>query len=437
MVVNWRGPGQQSFGLRPLVILWTGGASPAVGINCGSPPTGIVGDFYEHAFPVTGGVPPYTFSVSSGGLPPGLTLNLSTGILTGYPTTAGTFPFTVHVVDTTFASASCSITIGISVSVLTARLFTFPSPSKMTLAMVGLTATGPLSLRLSPLNQTDTTTIPLMLFKNGLLLTYGGLDYSMFGPWITLTIPRVSTDIFVGLISTGGSPCTTNDGTITGAINGTNATFTLPAAANEVMLFNTGMLLTEGDDYVRNGPTVITLAIPPSVGEVLTAQIFPTSGPTQVTTFDGTLYYSTAEDSIIWRNGVFMTQTEDALTEGNTAALTPFQTPLTGDVVTLRAWTPSVAWVEEPALNLPTQFSTNDNSIIGALNGANNFFILATVLPVTAFILTWNGVMQTVGVDYTWACTQVNFGGPWTTTFVMTFAKPVSHDVLSAQVFFQ
>jgi hypothetical protein len=47
----------------------------------------------------TGGVKPYTFSVSSGSLPPGLALNSATGAITGTPTTAGTFSFTISVVD--------------------------------------------------------------------------------------------------------------------------------------------------------------------------------------------------------------------------------------------------------------------------------------------------------------------------------------------------
>src|ERR1035438_3738557 len=48
---------------------------------------------------VTGGGGSNTFSVSSGSLPPGLTLNSSTGTISGTPTTAGTSTFTSKVVD--------------------------------------------------------------------------------------------------------------------------------------------------------------------------------------------------------------------------------------------------------------------------------------------------------------------------------------------------
>src|SRR6516165_8413155 len=46
----------------------------------------------------SGGVPPYTWSVSSGNLPPGLVLSPA-GSLSGTPTSAGAFSFTAQVTD--------------------------------------------------------------------------------------------------------------------------------------------------------------------------------------------------------------------------------------------------------------------------------------------------------------------------------------------------
>ncbi len=68
----------------------------ALDIACGSPPAGTVGVFYTHTFPASGGTPPYTFSII-GILPPGLTLNATTGVVSGIPTTAGPWDFTVKV----------------------------------------------------------------------------------------------------------------------------------------------------------------------------------------------------------------------------------------------------------------------------------------------------------------------------------------------------
>jgi hypothetical protein len=89
-------------------------------------PAGIgqVGVAYSSALVASGGVPPFTFSIVSGSLPAGLTLNTNTGAITGTPTAAGTFPYTAKVVDSTGTAAgttavSCGITIASSTPPLT------------------------------------------------------------------------------------------------------------------------------------------------------------------------------------------------------------------------------------------------------------------------------------------------------------------------------
>lgn len=80
---------------------------------CNNPPGGLVGVAYLHQFGASGGTPPYTFAIIAGSLPPGLTMNAA-GLVTGTPTTAGSYMFTVQVTDSLGATGtvSCTITIG-------------------------------------------------------------------------------------------------------------------------------------------------------------------------------------------------------------------------------------------------------------------------------------------------------------------------------------
>lgn len=82
-------------------------------IACGNPPVGTQGLPYSHDFPVTGGTLPFTFSIIAGALPPGLTLDSSSGDVSGVPEAGGNFTFTILVTDAVLrtSSISCSILI--------------------------------------------------------------------------------------------------------------------------------------------------------------------------------------------------------------------------------------------------------------------------------------------------------------------------------------
>lgn len=95
--------------------------APPVTVRNSSLPPGIINQQYQAQLIALGGVGSYTWLITSGSLPPGLSLNQNSGAIAGTPTTTGTFPFTAQATDSegNTGSAQLSITIGTGTLVVT------------------------------------------------------------------------------------------------------------------------------------------------------------------------------------------------------------------------------------------------------------------------------------------------------------------------------
>lgn len=74
-------------------------------------PNGTVGSAYSTTITVTGGTGPYTFAITAGTLPSGLSLNTSTGVISGTATTAGSSSFTIQATDSLGATGSTAFSL--------------------------------------------------------------------------------------------------------------------------------------------------------------------------------------------------------------------------------------------------------------------------------------------------------------------------------------
>jgi uncharacterized repeat protein (TIGR03803 family) len=90
-------------------------------INPTSLPQAVINKSYSQTITVTGGLPPYTETISAGALPDGLTLNAANGTIAGTPTKVGTFNFTFSVADAENpkGSSTQSYTVKVVASLLT------------------------------------------------------------------------------------------------------------------------------------------------------------------------------------------------------------------------------------------------------------------------------------------------------------------------------
>jgi hypothetical protein len=73
---------------------------------------------YSATLTATGGTPPYTWSIATGVLPAGLTLNAATGAITGTPSVAGTSNFMVRATDSATPATNATRSLSVTISAL-------------------------------------------------------------------------------------------------------------------------------------------------------------------------------------------------------------------------------------------------------------------------------------------------------------------------------
>jgi hypothetical protein len=111
------------FGTPPLTV-----ASPVFTVTINPPPplsitstamaNGFTGTAYGSSIASSGGVPPLTWFVPPGTLPPGLELNTSSGLISGTPTTSGVFTFFPTVSDSALPPQHAASAAGVTISIL-------------------------------------------------------------------------------------------------------------------------------------------------------------------------------------------------------------------------------------------------------------------------------------------------------------------------------
>ena len=105
--------------LLALLLLTKAAAAASLAITTQTLSNAIVGTAYSQTLDATGGTPPYTWAIQSGGLPSLLTLNPTNGQITGMPTASGSwvfsYPFQAYIVVTDAASNTAAASFDLTV----------------------------------------------------------------------------------------------------------------------------------------------------------------------------------------------------------------------------------------------------------------------------------------------------------------------------------
>ncbi len=315
-------------------------AAPTITLSPASLPAPTVGAAYSQTVTASGGGTPYTYGVTSGALPAGLTLSPG-GAISGTPTAGGTFSFTVTATDAGNFTGSMAYAFTVNAPTISLTPASLPNPSVGTAYSQTVTANGgtaPYTFSTTP----GTLPAGLSLSSAGVLsgtptaagtvsFTITATDSSTgAGPYVgtrsytvTLNAPTITVTpaslpnptfgtAYSQTVSAGGgtSPYTfaTTAGTLPtgltlssgGAISGTptaGGTFSFTVTATDAGGFTGSMAYTL---TVSGGPAILTVMGDTEPATLATDDCSPASGDASCATLRGAVNHAASNDIIVF-----------------------------------------------------------------------------------------------------------------------------------------
>ncbi len=169
---------------------WTVTGCPQITLAPATLPNDTIGIAYSQSVTASGGTGPYTYAISAGALPPGITLSAG-GALSGAPTLTGSYSFTVRATDANLCQGTRAYSVQIFCPSITLAPATLPSDT------VGKAYSQPVTS--SGGTPSYTYSVSAGAIPTGLTLSSGGL--------LSGTLTTVGVYSFT-ILSTDGIACT-------------------------------------------------------------------------------------------------------------------------------------------------------------------------------------------------------------------------------------
>jgi len=210
-------------------------------IKTTSLPNGTFENAYSQTLIASGGKPPYTWSTILGALPPGLSLDATSGVISGTATALGTTPLTVQVQDANGATTTRQLSITIPKLVATITLAGLNQIYDGTPKSVTATTT-PAGLAVS-FTYNGNTTVPTTVGNYAIVATISDPNYQGIAS-DTLNIAKATATITLGNLNQiyDGTPKSVTATTTPAglAVSFTyNGNFTVPTSAGDYAIVAT------------------------------------------------------------------------------------------------------------------------------------------------------------------------------------------------------
>lgn len=343
-------------------------------VNPPTLPGSTVGPFYTQTLSASGGTAPYTYAVTGGALPAGLTLEPTTGVISGTPAAFGVANFTITATDSLSATGSRAYSLTITAAPVAVTSVTVP-PAR----------TYVLGDALDFVVQFDATVFvtgtPRIALTIGASTRYANYISGSGTPTLRFSYPVQSGDADANGISVGA--LSANGGTIRSG-TGVDAVLTLNSVGSTsgVLVDGNGIVAVDDSYTVQEDQQLVVSAangvLANDTGLNLTAS--RTSGPTHGSVTlnpDGSFAYTpqanffgTDSFQVQVSNGVYSANSTVTIavvpTTPVVSGVAPSQGPVAGGTVVTISGSDLLAVSEVRFGGAPASFMVNSDSSITA-----------------------------------------------------------------------